>query len=214
MRTVIFALIGWLMSLFAISAYAASEPVDSWKFKVLLDGKEIGRHDFVLRDAGTERELVSTAEFKVKFLFINAYSYDHRATERWRGDCLKSLTARTDDNGDIETLHAELTGEGFAVKATSRQAIHGGCVRSFAYWNPQILTDGYLLNAQTGEYAPVKMTSLGEETILVRGRPTTTQRYRLSGPGIAIELWYAGDRDWVALESKVANGRLLRYEIL
>ena len=32
-------------------------------------------------------------------------------------------------------------------------------------------------------------------------------------PGLAIDLWYDGG-DWVALESNVAGGRRLRYELI
>jgi len=33
-------------------------------------------------------------------------------------------------------------------------------------------------------------------------------RYKLKGDGIDIDLWYAGDRDWVRLESEVNRSRL------
>ena len=51
------------------------------------------------RRTTTSRELTSEAHFRVRFLFIDAYRYEHRARERWQGDCLESLEARTDTNG-------------------------------------------------------------------------------------------------------------------
>ena len=36
----------------------------------------------------------------MRFLFIDAYHYEHSARELWRGDCLERLDARTDDNGE------------------------------------------------------------------------------------------------------------------
>ena len=57
------------------------------RFKVQLDGKDIGHHSFsVVRDGG--REIVSsTADFDVTFLAIPVYSYDHSAREVWNQGC-------------------------------------------------------------------------------------------------------------------------------
>ncbi|KAF0103632.1 MAG: hypothetical protein FD187_900 [bacterium] len=186
---------------------------ETWRFRVLLDGDEIGRHVFEARGDGATRELVSQADFRVRLLFFDAFRYDHRATERWRGDCLESMRARTRQNGRVDTVEAARDGEGFVVRTPRGEQRLQGCVRSFAYWNPDILRGGPLLNAQTGESVPVSVTPLGRETLSVRGRPESTRRYRLSGPDIAIDLWYAGNGDWVALESRLPSG-VLRYEIL
>lgn len=205
-----------LALLAAGSVHASAQ--EAWRFRVLLDGNEIGRHvfearEFEARDGGASRELVSQAEFRVRLLFFDAFRYDHRATERWRGDCLESMSARTRQNGRVETVEAARDGEALLVRTPRGEQRLRGCVRSFAYWNPDILRGGALLNAQTGESVSVSVTPLGRETLNVRGRPESTRRYRLSGPDIAIDLWYDGAGDWVALESRVRGG-VLRYEIL
>jgi len=199
----------------AISALAGASTADqtTLRFKVLLDGNPIGQHRFELRDQGQEREVISQADFRVRLLFVDLYRYRHTATERWRGDCLEALNAHTDDNGKIETVAARRSGDGLLVDAARSQARHGGCVRSFAYWNPRILDGGPMLNAQTGEYLPIRVVPLGGERISVRGRLEDTQRYRLTGADVEIDLWYAGQQ-WVALESRAGGGRRLRYELL
>jgi len=66
------------------------------------------------------------------------------------------------------------------------------------------------LNPQTGEYVPVKVLTLGRETL----DGQSTERYRLLGSGqtpLQIDLWYTPARDWVALESRTPRGQLLRY---
>ena len=168
----------------------------SWSFRVSLDGREIGRHTFTRDEGADGARVVSEAIFDVRFLFLSAYRYEHRAEERWRGECLVSLEARTDDNGvrkDVSVQPAD-------------------CTRSFSYWDPAILRAGRLLNAQTGETVPVRWTSLGVERIAVRGQDTAAARHRLIAPGLSIDLWYAG-ADWVALESRLEGGRRLRYEL-
>ena len=184
-----------LLALFA--ALEAAAATRTWSFRVSLDGREIGRHTFTREPAAEGARVVSEARFEIAFLFLTAYRYEHRAEERWRGECLVSLEARTDDNGDRNDVRVRPE----------------GCVRSFSYWDAAILRADRLLNAQTGEILPVTATALGTESIPVRGRPTATSRHRLTAPGLSIDLWYSG-ADWVALESEVRGGRRLRYEIL
>lgn len=191
----------------------AATPAE-WRFRVLLDGNEIGSHRFELQETLDGRVLTSEARFQVRILFFNAYRYDHLATEVWRGSCLDSLTARTDVNGRLETVRAARDGDRIEIDATSGRTEFEGCVRSFAYWNPEILEGGKLLNAQTGELVPIEVSRLGEEVRDVRGESRTAQRFRLSGPEIAIDLWYTDGRDWVGLESSTRDGRRLTYEIL
>lgn len=166
-----------------------------WRFQVSLDGKPIGKHHYVLRDIGDSRELTSEARFRVRVLFFDAYSYDHRALETWRGDCLQQLDASTEVNGKRTVVDVAPRDE---------------CVQTFAYWNPSILRASRLLNPQTGEYVPVQVRDLGSE--LISGQ--TTDRFRLIGGGrtpMEIDLWYSPERDWLALESRTPEGRILRY---
>lgn len=190
---------------------AASER--SWNFRVTLDDRDIGQHRFTLstRESG-ERELRSEARFDVRVLFIDAFRYRHEARERWQGDCLRALEARTDTNGTVEAVQAKTEAGRLAVETGSRRETHEGCVMSFAYWNPRMLEARRLLNSQTGELLPVRVTRMGEEPIEAGGRTVTSQRYRVEAPKLSIDLWYAGEQ-WLALESPAAGGRRLRYRL-
>lgn len=186
----------------AIAALALTAAVDAcaavrtWDFRVLLDGREIGRHTFTRQEQGEAARVVSQASFDVRVLFVSVYRYEHRAEERWRGACLVSLEASTEDNGVRKD-----------VRARPQE-----CTRSFSYWDPAIVRSERLLNAQTGEIVPVRFTALGVESIAVRGKRVAATRHRLAGAGLAIDLWYA-DGEWVALESLLEQGRRLRYEL-
>ena len=196
-----------------IAATGATASERSWNFRVTLDDREIGQHRFTLstRESG-ERELRSEARFDVRVLFIDAFRYRHEARERWQGDCLRALEARTDTNGTVESVQARTQGGRLAVEAGSRRETHEGCVMSFAYWNPRMLEARQLLNSQTGELLPVRVTRLGEEPIEAGGRVVNAQRHRIEAPKLSIDLWYAGDQ-WLALESPAAGGRRLRYRL-
>jgi len=188
-----------LIAALLLAATAASGQTRTWNYRVLLDESEIGRHRFSLYEDGVEREMRIEARFEVKFLAITFYRYAHVATERWRDGCLRTLVSRTDDDGQRQAVDWRDPG--------------GSCQMSFAYWNPKILQERRLLNAQTGESVPVSVQALGEESIAVRGRPMRAQRYRLSAPQLEIDIWLE-DGDWVALESPAKGGRRLRYELL
>jgi hypothetical protein len=186
---------------------------EAWNFRVLLDGREIGQHRYALTSAGAGRELRSEARFDVRLLFLSAYRYQHEAIEQWDGDCLRALSAHTDDNGRRESVSAAERDGRLLVQRAKGAGEYTGCVMSFAYWNPRILDARQLLNAQTGELLPVTVTDLGDEIVAVQGRQQLAQRHRIVAPGLQIDLWYAGDR-WVALEAPAAGGRRLRYELM
>lgn len=186
-----------------------------WRFNVSLDDKPIGEHRYVLREHEERLELTSEARFSVKVLFFPAYRYEHEAREVWRGECLEQIEARTDNNGERSTVVGRETGDWFRVEIPGSVDVVGHCVQSFAYWNPRILEATRLLHPQTGEYMPVTVVPMGRESI---GEHEQTERYRLTGRDargtpLQIDLWYTSEREWLALESRMPDGRRLRYSL-
>ena len=206
-----------LASLLIVAPTATSSPTapaadGEWNFRVLLDGKEVGWHRYVVRGDGASTEVESRAQFDVRFLMLNAYSYRHTARERWRGACLDELESRTETNGRVEEVAAVAYDDAVVVDGPSGDARLPGCVMSFAYWDPRILRATRLLNSQTGELLPVSVAGRGTERVNVAGRNVAATRHRLSAPNLQIDLWYADGR-WVALEAPTPGGRTLRYEL-
>lgn len=120
------------------------------------------------------------------------------------------------DDREIGTHRYTVTerdGGRLEVATTAGSTSLPGCVMSFAYWNPAMLSQQRLLNAQTGEHAEVRVEPLGTERLLVRDQPVLAERYALHADDFRIDLWYApGDR-WVQLESRTGSGQRLRYLI-
>ena len=82
---------------------------------------------------------------------------------------------------------------------------------TFAYWNPKILQQSKLINAQTGKIVPVDIQFVGTE----KYNHIEAERYELSAPDLQITLWYTlGDRRWVGLASTMSNGKILTYQII
>lgn len=186
-----------------------------WNFSVFLDDKPIGEHRFSVTGPAEARKVLSEAGFAVKLLGLTVYRYRHRAVEQWRGDCLRTLDASTDDDGETSRVRAEPAGEGLAVMVdpgASAQTLPG-CVMSFAYWNPAIRRQARLLNAQTGRHESVQVRSMGSGMLDVRGRPVTAARWRIEGAAQPIDVWYSAAGDWLGLDSTVEGGRKLSYRL-
>lgn len=190
----------------------APTPTQAWNFEVFLDDKPIGSHSFLKYGEDDNYEMRIDANFEVKFLFIVAYSYEHRNQEQWQDGCLRAIDSQTDDNGDLFTVQGQLEDDGFALTANQESMQLPACITTFSYWYPGFLSQTALLNSQTGEYIPVEITGPFPDTRLDRGNTVQAQRYRIKAKDIDIRLWYSQDGDWLALESAVKGGRTLRYE--
>lgn len=214
MRAASRGLVGLLLAGVAGLPGANEAPRREWNFTVYLDDKHIGAHRFAvepLPDGGTE--LVTEATFDVRILFVNAYRYRHRNTERWRGDCLAAIEAHTDDNGDETRVAGAMADDAFVVTTPAGEQRLPACVMTFAYWNPDVLGQAHLLNSQTGEFLPVTVESLGQEPVAVRGRDVPARRYAIDAGSFRIDLWYSAQDEWLALETTTEGGRRLRYRI-
>jgi hypothetical protein len=194
-------------------APAAQPQARSWHFAVLLDGKRIGQHDFVLTHHGDQDIVDIVAHFKVGVAFIPLYAYDHQNHEVWRNGCVLSVSSRTNDNGRKDFVEGVSQDQAFMVRSARGALTLPACVRTFAYWDENLLAQPPLLNTQTGELQSLTLTAAGVQSVTVAGRPLAAKRYALRGAHLAIDVWYSEAGDWVALESKLESGRTLRYEI-
>jgi hypothetical protein len=193
---------------------SADEPdAKNWRFRVYLDEKEIGIHTFSVQKRDDQVRVTSSARFDVKVLFLNAYQYRHDAQEVWHDNCLSDLSAQTDDNGTQFSVKAVHGASGVNVTTEKKRFTLSGCVMSFAYWNPLMLQQTRLLNSQTGEHEQVTIKPLSATTLRIAGKAQVAQQYRLTGKKLQIDLWYAPDGTWLALESLTEKGARLRYEL-
>lgn len=204
-----------ILSLLAVAMTANTAWSNEWNFDVYLDDNKMGQHSFVLNSAA---ELTSTANFKVKILFFNAYQYEHSAVETWQGDCLSSLSAHTVEDKVTTTVKAKLSAQTLRVEDGKSKQHLPACSMTFAYWNPKIVEQSKLLNPQNAEYLDTKFTKLGNEQIEVKGQKITATHYQLNGslagkPKLNIELWYNAANEWVALQSTTPEGYKIRYKL-
>lgn len=204
------------ISITSISLVSSIATAKDWAFDVYLDKSKMGQHTFNLNEAN---QLTSTAKFNVKVLFVNAYQYEHKAVEKWQGDCLTSLSSHTIENKVITDVKGKITDGNFVVDDSKSKQNLPACVMTFAYWNPKILEQSKLLNPQNGEWLDAKINKMGVETIEVKGKKTETNHYKLDGSldgksKLKIDLWYdTANNDWVALKSITPEGYTVNYKL-
>ena len=214
MKTLVSLAIVTIASGVGAAAADESSSTREWNFRVLLNDDEIGYHRYRLEADGTRRVVQSEAAFDVRFLFFTAYRYRHSLSEEWRGECLESIETDTDANGKDVSVSGRRGEASFVVEIGDDVSELPSCVRTFAYWDANILRADRLLNPQTGEYIDVTIEPLMEELLTVRGEETPARSYRITADGgVRIDLWYSADDEWLALESPAKGGRILRYEL-
>ena len=199
-------------SLAASPAIADANDDKAWRFRVFLDDREIGYHDFFLAGQGEHRQMRSVARFEYRLLFVTLFEYKHENLETWNSGCLRSIRSRTDANGDRFTVDGRQDADGFRVSGREGDASISGCVMSFAYWNPAFLDQERLLNSQDGRLLDVRVSPPRPDELVVGGDTLPAYRYRLEAGDMRLDLWYSDKNEWLALESEVAGGRTLRYE--
>jgi hypothetical protein len=184
----------------------------NWSFRVMLDGRAIGEHRFTVTPSSGGHTVQSDAAFTVRWLGVTLYRYQHRSVERWRGDCLDTLTADTDDDGQRTHVVAAMRGDILQVRGPAALEARG-CVMSFAYWDPAMRSQQRLLNAQTGRLETVRITALAEDAAGVGVPPVGAKGWRIDGLKEAIVVWYAPQGEWLGLDTRVAGGRTLTYRL-
>ncbi len=205
------------VSLFAVllmagMSFEAQANTDrEWQFRVFLDDREIGYHKVRLTPEEGGRRVNVEANFKVKVLFITAYRYEHQTEEFWKGSCLANINSRTDDNGKDLFIQSKPGANEFVVETHDGPQALEGCIRSFAYWDPELLKASRLLNTQTGEYQAVEVVELGESPIEIDGELVEALQYRILIEDRSIDLWYTPEMDWLALQSVTDGGYRIRY---
>jgi hypothetical protein len=207
-----FAFLLWFSPLNASDGMAATQ--QEWQFRVFVDDKEVGTHEFRVDHRDEQQFLSSVADFEYKLLFVTLYDYKHQNQEVWRDGCLQRIESSTDANGKDYSVLGERQEEGFVVTGSKEQFVAGDCVMSFAYWNPAFLKADKLLNTQNGEYLDVAISMPVDDEIKVNGMNVAAQKYSLKAKKLDLELWYSKSGEWLGLQTQYENGRTLRYELL
>jgi len=200
-------LVAAALAAMAAGGHAAEPATRVYAFQASLDGKPIGEHRFTVATEGAGRRVTSEADFKVTLLGFTAYRYRHRAQEQWAGDCLSSLTSSTDDDGKASSVRLSRKGDVQEIVTGTSSTSVEGCLMTYAYWNPAMLSQSRLLNPQTGKVDAVKVERVGAGRVLVHGAEVEAVEWRVSGGESPVDVWVSSSGEWVGLDSVVGGGK-------
>ena len=174
-------------------------------FKVFLNDREVGSHSFILQQQGESLLVSSTMSLDFTVLMIKKIKYRHQANEVWQGGCLVSLNSQTEKQGTNISVNAITDTTGLIVENKEGSQTITGCARGFAYWDSSLLDADFLLNAESGDYLPVEIsTSLSAQDNITH--------MLIAGTKADVRLQYDAAGNWLSLESKLQIGGLLRYQ--
>ena len=196
-------IIGAVALVISNSTYA-----EEWNFDAVLNDKVIGQHTFIYENEKT----ISNANFKFEYLFMD-FIYQHKSTETWQEGCLKTISSKTDDDGDLYEVSGHIGTDRFLVTTNNKTSELPSCVMTFAYGNPKILEQKKLMNSQSGEYLDVDIQFIREENHKVKGKDILTDLWRIEANiddgDLLIHLWYDKNMNWVSLKSQTPIGDML-----
>lgn len=197
------------------AAPSATSPGDSAnrQFSVLYQGDRIGRH-LVRSVPGVEGVRVNTeVDLTVKKFFVTVFSFRHRSEEVWRDGRLMALTSETTEAGVTFRVDGAAVPRGFRVVGSVGPFIAPpAALTSNCLWNPAILQQETMIDAQRGGVIGLSVRKLADEDIVLAGRPVAATRFRLITPDIAGTIWYDSASRWVSCELERA-GATLHYRL-
>ena len=189
-------------------ANAQSVHVRTWLFDVRIDEKEVGFHEFTLRQGPRGYTMDAKVEFRYKVLGMTIFSYEHAVTERYDKElCLQSISSQTKTNGKSQSLNGSTGPSGFVLAGQSTTTVTTDCILTFAYWTPKLLSQSQILNGQTGDLVDIEVAPIAKT------KTDGTQRYALKGDKIDVHLAYDELGNWLTLDSILENGRSLTYRL-
>lgn len=164
-------------------------------FEVMRKGKDIGDHSYRFSGSPGAFSVTVATDIAVKIPLIRTtvYSFKHSSVETWKGDKLKGLSSKTNDDGTPHKVN---------IGATSLQPA--------SLWNEDIVRSSKLVNTVDGKTMSVRVTDMGSETVKLKRGKIAAHHYRLSG-GLKRDLWFDGDGNLAHVSFTADDGSTVTY---
>ncbi len=177
--------------------------VKTLNFDVYLNGKLMGWHKFVIKRENGDWEVESNTHLEGRLFLFKQVTYRHSAIEKWSNGCLRSLRSQTKRQKEKTILKGNLTKNGFMLNKNGVDQLLPKCVRTFAYWSPELLDQDFLLDPDTARYI-----SIGHDRVSSAEGLTIV----LETPKEKIYLGYDKDNNWRSLKSVVKSIVPIEYK--
>jgi hypothetical protein len=204
------ALLFFAMPAAALPAFLAPPSERVLSFEVLRNGGSIGYHTYAFHPRPNGFEVRVEADIRVSFLLIPFFVYEQKGVEIWENGHLKSLDYTTNDDGIRHAVKAEVKEGRMRVSVDGKSTGTHPVMLPGSLWHPPSPSHTMMLDPGDGNLVPLKVQLLGEETIVVRGKPTRTTRW-LWDDGLRREMWYDADQTLVQIWILGDDGSDIHY---
>ena len=161
-------------------------------FDIFRDGNKIGTEVVEIDKEQDTTNIKFTTHISVVIMFIQAYHFDHSATETWTGGRFVSYKALTDDNGTKHSVTAIASGDKVDLDVDGTQSEAAPDLVPASWWNRDFVNRTDMLDAETGRLISIKVTDLGDEPLVQNGTKIEAHHYKVSGD-LDRDLWFDGD---------------------
>lgn len=174
----------------ALATAVPAQAAETVRFGIYKDGDPIGQEVYTF-DEGPDGQLTVdvAARTDVQVLFLK-FHYDHARTEVWQDGALRTMTARTDDDGTPHQIALTREDDGWRVQSDGEMRTETAEALPLTLWTPKVLESSRVLSVIDAEPWDVTVEKVGPEP--VGGRDAV--HWRMTG-GVDRDLWYAPDGD-------------------
>jgi hypothetical protein len=200
------------VALIVVVGYLVSEPPHARAlekeirdFVVRVDGKPAGYYRMTIenRDDGTQ-VMEGLANVTVSRLLVT-YTYTYGGTEIWKDGRLVHLKSKSNDDGKRFEVIAWPDGDKLRIRSNNRDQSTVADAWLTTYWrapDPKYRNRAVpLVDADNGRLLNGTLRHLGSQQITITGQAFDCTRYRLTGSGLQVELWYDSQERLVREES-------------
>lgn len=179
-------------------------------FDVFRKGSPVGTHEVTFRRDGEDIIVDTRFEVSIKILIIPVYSYLYTSKERWRDGKLISLTAETNDNGDISDVQVERVNGSLVLTGSGGKFTAPGNLYPTTHWNSGVIGSTQVINTITGKINNVELRDRGLKTVTTKHGELQATLFSYEGD-LTTEVWYDSSGKWVKMRFPGNDGAMIEY---
>jgi hypothetical protein len=204
-----------LATVFCVSSAPASAGTTPGRieFQVMREGHPFGRQNVTVFQTAGGLVAETSADLRAALGPLTLFSYTQRCRELWRDGSMSDLRCLTVQNGRRKTVSSETRANALRVTGAS------GGITDFSagtlptsWWTRPPLNVHEMINTETGERLPVRVTRVGRETVETSSGRISADHIRVQGT-LTVDLWYDDAGHWVGC-AFTASGQHMTYRLL
>jgi hypothetical protein len=186
-------------------ALASFPPAGRLDYKIVREGDEVGFLSFEFIRNGDRLTVRTQAKIVVTFIGIPLYRFIHEAEEQWVNGKLRSLTSRSNDNGEPRQVAFRVDGDRLRGTYNGRVRDYPATLIPASLWNRETVHQTVLLDPIRGRDRRVTVVEKGEEAINIRGKAVIAHHYSITDK-FPRDIWYDSDGELVQVQFFAKDG--------